>query len=76
MELGQPRRVFVIADNERNVTGQLAALMAIEEILQAVIVFRDKDRDALTVRSAGMVLPSLCTSIKTGGSWVSLSQIS
>ena len=45
----------MVADDERDVARQLAALVAIEQIDQAMVVLRDEQRDA--VRQRGQLQP-------------------
>src|SRR6202041_783918 len=53
IKIGHALAVGVIGDDQRNLALQFAALMPIEQVLEAVIVFRDKDRNAVTVGRTG-----------------------
>src|SRR5262249_40590529 len=47
VETGPALGIWMVADNERNVTDQLTALMPVEQIDQAVIVLRDEQSEAV-----------------------------
>src|SRR6185295_7414182 len=44
--LGDPRQIGPIADDQPDVAGQLAAAMAPEQVVQAVVILRHEDGDA------------------------------
>ena len=49
VKVGEGLVIWVVGDNERDFAGEFAALMAVEEIDEAVIVFRDQDDHARAV---------------------------
>ena len=53
VEVGDPLVVGVVREDERDVAGQLSILMAVQQVLQAVVVFRDKDSKAMALGGAG-----------------------
>lgn len=53
IEVGDPLIVGMIGDDQRNLALQLAALMAVEQVLQAVVILGDEDGNARPVGGTG-----------------------
>ena len=45
VELGQHPAIFVVAENQRNRTIELACALALQEVAEAVEMLRNEDRD-------------------------------
>ena len=50
VEIGERLIVRVIGDDQRNIAGEFAALMAVEQIHEAVIIFRNQNDHARSMR--------------------------
>ena len=53
VEVGDALVVGMIGDDQRNLAAQFAVVVAVEQVLQAVVVLRNEDRDAADDRSSG-----------------------